>query len=156
MQVHIQDIEYPTDFNEYSIWGKINIQIDNIYYPDNEWYDAVSSILDMWTAELVEYISTKKDECYLNFMDGPFYIKLTKMKDTDRVTVTCKNQDGAVFDTSICCFELIQEILTASYSFLDICREKLPSFVNTTVFSKITASCIILEDFRSNTGDGSE
>ena len=59
-----------------SVWGNIYFRMNDLCFPDSEWYDKVSSLLEMWMGAIIEFIQYDKRECTLHFMDGPFYIHI--------------------------------------------------------------------------------
>lgn len=156
MQLHICDIEKPIVYNKSAIWGKIFIQINDSYFPDTQWWDAVSSILDMWIVELIEYIHNKSPECCLYFMDGPFMVKLSNINNSGYVLVSCKKESETILsNTTVPLSAFIDGVLTATNKFLDICNNESPNFIGSEIFLGIKKAYEELKAARRDMGQKS-
>ena len=100
-----------------SIWGLIYLKFDSACFPDDTWYDAISSVLIMWFEEIIDLFTKRKKQGILYFMDGPYRIEITVL---DNDTIECR------------CMYIEQEHL--------VVRESSASFVNS--FLESTAAFI--------------
>ena len=156
LKIHIDSLVTDTILcdENFALWGNIHISINNICFPDDEWSDAVSSILDMWTAGILEFVSKNKKHCILHFMDGPFLLKLSKIEG-DYIAIACidgnnKEQASTILSTS----ELLQSFLDGTLLFINLCRRTAPHFTNSQIFKKISNAYYKLKNMEK-TGDGS-
>lgn len=87
------------DFEEYQSrffpWSKIYIEIEGNAFPDEQWWDDSSSILQMWAQNIVKLLTGIESHCSLYFMDGDYYIELTLI-EAPKVMCKCFNPDGDV------------------------------------------------------------
>jgi|GEM_PF-4539589 len=58
------------------LYGMIYVEINNYFFPNNEWTDIPTAVIEMWSANLTN-ISAQNGKILLMFMEGPFYIKGT-------------------------------------------------------------------------------
>ncbi len=99
------------EYNEYSVFGEIYIQIGKHIFPAKGWNDIVSSVLDMWVSNLTHLIES--DLCGqedFDFMDGPFLYKI-EGKGSDTVALSLYENDKLIPDSIY--NVSFQEILTA-------------------------------------------
>lgn len=142
MQLHINSLEFDDAITDIeSIWGKIYIEIDGVYFPDEDWFDVVSSVLDMWMNSIIEFIVEKKEQCTLYFMDGPYEIQLCAY-EKNNISIICKEQDGEMYVNEIVDFNMFVNMLLNCVSvFLEECRWNIQNFSKTTMCSTMINSC---------------
>jgi len=70
-----------------SIGGNIYFSIGDQYFPEEDHYDLLSSVLKMWLPDFRSFAQQHTDSCTLRFMDAPAYIILKREATT--VTATC-------------------------------------------------------------------
>ena len=148
MKIHIDalDICSISGNDNYAVWGNIYISINDVCFPDNEWFDAVSSILDMWTSVIIEFVSKKKKQCVLHFMDGPFLLILSKT-NRDYIAISCKDGDGKeIATTVITTYELLQSLLDSTMLFTGLCSKNTLCFINTQMYEKIFSASHMLKN----------
>lgn len=129
----------------FPIWGTICVDCDEFYFPGEEWQDAVSSLLDMWLSEIIQYVNTGCDRCELDFMDGPFAIYLNR-GSKDNVCVTLIKRPDEVyseFSTSLQAFA--KELLNCVNLFVDKCKIQSVQFAKTNTFHQILEKSLILD-----------
>ncbi|MDH7445717.1 hypothetical protein [Aquimarina sp. 2201CG14-23] len=59
-------------------YAPIWIEIKGEKFPENNWYDFIYSVLNIWNYSLLEMLKTQKSECVLNFVEGDFAFKFEK------------------------------------------------------------------------------
>lgn len=60
----------------FPIWSVVYVQVEDISFPCQQWYDATTSILVMWINAVSKLIAGTESEVILNFMDGDYSIRL--------------------------------------------------------------------------------
>ena len=108
LKLYVENLETGNKKNG-SIWGIIYFRFNGFSFPDNVWFDAVSSILCMWSDVLYDFILTKQSQCVLSFMDGDYEVLITKT-NTKSVIARCVKNDYTVAERSISLISLIQNI----------------------------------------------
>ena len=90
MTLHIDeiDIDVLRPNAGYSIGGTIYVTIGDAFFPEDQWYDLVYTDLKIWLPGLISFACNHTDSCILNFMDGPYCIRLLRQAD-GRVSATC-------------------------------------------------------------------
>lgn len=148
IQLHINSLEFDDGIiGCESIWGKIYVEIDGAYFPDNEWYDAVSSVLEMWMDSVIGFIRKKKEKCVLYFMDGPYEMQFRAHEKND-IYIVCKERDGEVYAEGIVDFQtLVNLFLKCTSDFLEKCRLNVHGFEETALYSKLSGSYFELEKY---------
>ena len=143
INLELHDLGNSTSIFEFPIWGTICVECDGFYFPGEEWHDAVSSLLDMWLSEIIQYVNTGCDCCELDFMDGPFVICLNRLPE-DYVCVSLIKRPGEVHRKfSVSLKNFVKELLNCVNLFVDECKAQSMQFVKTNTF------CRILENSRS-------
>lgn len=120
-----------------SIWGEIHVQINGFCFPDAEWYDVLSSLLDMWLFEILDFIYNKKTQCMLYFMDGPYAIQIQTSPDNQIFLLHYEHGDGTFVNTTVNSYDFLCSFLNCANLFIESCRINAPCFTTTKVYSRI-------------------
>ena len=125
--LHIENIEKDCAEIAYSIWGTMYLQIGDQCFPDKNWTDCVSSILDMWALGLRSYIRGKEKSCELPFMDGPYEVRLTTLAD-NQVLCTCFGgfDEQEIAGCQVSFTEFLDAYLLALSGFISACESEIP------------------------------
>ncbi|MBQ8814994.1 MAG: hypothetical protein IJZ85_10935 [Lachnospiraceae bacterium] len=148
IQLHIKSLDFDDGIiGCESIWGNIYIEIDGTCFPDNEWYDAVSSVLEMWIDCVIEFVRKKKEKCVLFFMDGPYEMQV-RVHENNVIFIACKERGGEVYAEGMADFEtFVNLFLNCTNEFLEKCRLNVRDFEKTTLYSKLSSSYFKLERY---------
>ena len=65
-----------------SFSGKICLKLNDLHFPDENWNDFVYVIVFWWQKEIYEFITERKEEINLEFMDGPFCANGRKVQNS--------------------------------------------------------------------------
>ena len=146
INIHIRDIEYCYSSSNaiQAIWGKIYFEINGFYFPDDEWSDAISSLLHMWTTGITDFIQTNRKQCSLYFMDGPYTLHLTALSDNLALLVCRDSNRIELKNTILNVFEFAQNILEATSQFIELCCQKDSNFINTKTYLNLHNACLKL------------
>lgn len=63
------------------VFGHLAVKVGEDYYPDEQWQDFVQVVLCWWLVAVKELSSFNNIEATLNFMDGPYSMRLQKIED---------------------------------------------------------------------------
>ena len=111
MMIHVS--EFDNYNNTFSLWSKIYVQINGEYFPDDQWWDATSSVLEMWTCNINRLISGCINTCLLNFMDGDYTIKLTSNAKGEALAECIGPHETVVLSEVIDLYYFSRQILAA-------------------------------------------
>ena len=75
MNLHLEQIDFR---GNNSVGGILYMTIGTGFFPEERWYDMVSSDLDNWMPRLVSFAQAHTDSCVLPFMDGPCEARLAR------------------------------------------------------------------------------
>lgn len=103
MILHLEDIEFDsgTFAKRFAVWGNIYVTIGDRCFPDNVWFDAASSMLEMWIPALTSFSRGHTSTCEVFFMDGPLIIRFTHQND-GQITAECiQDKISVVSETRI-------------------------------------------------------
>lgn len=67
------------------------VRIDGSSFPADSWDDFVVPILIAWVKELRDFVTYGQASVILRFMDGPYFIRLTRQPDST-VLLTCSRE----------------------------------------------------------------
>ena len=88
MTLHLDRIDAELSDVHSDIGGNIYLQIGQDYFPEENWYDYASMILEQWIPGLISFAGNSTNACKLRFYDGPCYALLCRTEDSV-VTVKC-------------------------------------------------------------------
>jgi hypothetical protein len=71
-----------------AIGGRIYLQIGDQFFPEEQWYDCASVLLDHWIPLITSFLHGSTQSCKLAFMDGPCHVLLRRLSDFS-VAVDC-------------------------------------------------------------------
>ena len=71
-----------------AIGGEIYLQIGGQFFPEEQWYDCASVLLDHWIPLITSFLHGSTQSCKLAFMDGPCHVLLRRLSDSS-VAVDC-------------------------------------------------------------------
>lgn len=63
----------------YALWSILFVQVDDICFPSQQWYDATSAVLSIWLQEIIRLIGGSSNCVRLPFMDGDYEISLARL-----------------------------------------------------------------------------
>jgi hypothetical protein len=110
-------------------WGVICVNINDTYFPDEQWWDNSLSILEMWAYEISIFIRGYTSECNLSFMDGDYSILLVS-SEINKTLAYFKDPTGEVILSSI-----IEPLLFAQQILLEINKIQMQpiAFINPNI-----------------------
>lgn len=127
------------------IWGKIYLETNDCIFPSKDWYDAVSSILDMWLSVMVDFVRMGGNSCELYFIDGPYKIRIDRVSGGE-ISVAMFNASKKVAINTCCFNDFLETLLNSADTFCHLCNEKKLSFTYSKTYSKIEANRKLLKD----------
>lgn len=138
IQLHIKSLEINTAPTNcvWPIWGEIFVEVNGHFFPNEDWYDAVSSILDMWLPNLIDFMRAKNKQCELYFMDGPHRIRLD-WGHSQEVNLSMFSDDKENATTTCDINEFINSIVSCVDYFCEHCREYNSDFSSSKTFLRI-------------------
>ena len=151
-ELHIKDLEITSE-SKFATWGIIYFQFDDLCFPDDMWYDAVSSLLDMWVYILDDFLCTDEKQCDLPFMDGPYEIQLIK-DESEHIVMFCKSDDAIIAEYKIRVIDLINNIDTAVLKLLDHLDGTASRNVITKKQRQLLSNHKTLLNIKNNAGQG--
>lgn len=78
MILHLDDI---THYDSNSTGGTLYVSYGDSFFPEESWYDLVSVDLKRWMPALISFGANHSDMCNLEFMDGPYCIRLMRQEN---------------------------------------------------------------------------
>lgn len=100
--------------NDYCV-GEIYFNLYEFNFPDNEWNDRIDIILQWW----IDAIKSK-EIIELNFMDGPFYLKL----DLPSNLVFFYKSNNLLLKQSFNSHSFLDNLIHETKCFLDFCTSQ--------------------------------
>ena len=88
MILHLDQIDTNALTNHSNVGGNIYLQVGQIYFPEENWYDMASLLLEQWIPVILSFSKNHTNDCKLTFYDGPCCAVLCRNVD-DRITVKC-------------------------------------------------------------------
>jgi hypothetical protein len=80
--IHIEVEENDIDVTSAGLaFGHLAVKVGENYFPDEQWQDFVQVVLCWWLVAVRELSNFKNTEATLNFMDGPYSMRLQKNED---------------------------------------------------------------------------
>ena len=138
---NLEDSAQTTNF---SVWGNAYVEHDGFFFPNKEWYDVTSSLLDMWLSEISNFFSGNCDNCELYFMDGPFLIYLTQLSE-NYVCISLIERPGKVQrEFSIPAEVLVEELMQCAKLFLTKCTAQSSKIVETKLYKRVLTNIALL------------
>lgn len=121
--------------NQYDYYN-ISKNVSSIFYikingdfafPDEEWTDLPISILDMWCSNLMENKGISVADFSLFFMDGPFFIRCSKLNERVilRFINNRKDDERIVIEGSISYKELVDEVSYAGNNLISLIEKDI-------------------------------
>lgn len=100
------------EWNERSLYGELFIKIYDITFPDKDWIDIISSVLNMWTDNIISLLKSNLNrEEEFHFMDGPYYFVVTSKKnELIKITLFEKNKQVNEKPYEIMFYNFLSEI----------------------------------------------
>ena len=141
------------------VWGEIYVELNNSYFPSEDWYDITSSILDMWIPSVIDFVCKNKDHCELYFMDGPHKVCLSWFSPQEIKISTFRDNREEI--TDICYVsEFLESFVCALDSFINQCNDANINLVSGRVLPRIVATTKelknIAESLKHKTSDDSQ
>lgn len=101
-----------------NISGIVYVKFDNnIYFPDKDWDDIITMILDGWTYQIIDFLTTKSDYLALSFYDGSFDLKIF-VKDNNYYVNAIHNEQFIVYEQKFDLKEFLLSFIKSANSFL--------------------------------------
>ncbi|MGF6924642.1 hypothetical protein QFZ48_000142 [Chitinophaga sp. W2I13] len=63
------------------ITGIISIEVGNDFFPEQNWNDAIVTVLNSWIENMIQILGSGNNEAKLTFFDGPFFFVIRKKLD---------------------------------------------------------------------------
>ena len=117
-----EDLEHYTPNK--SLSGNIYWKLDDeLYFPEENWYDFPLTLLTWWTESLVQIAIRSIDKADLIFMDGPQIVTISIHGD-DCLAISCRESKSLPpFYTGVVNKKkFIRRFVLASTRFLDWCK----------------------------------
>lgn len=149
-ELKLENLEFQeTCANYSSVYGTFYARVNGNGFPEDGWYDAASSMLEMWLDEILEF-TNNSSEAFLYFMNGPYLLRLTKLNN-DKITISCISdhrieQARVVVDL----YEFIRNLLEITDSFITQCGKAQCPFVTTERYKHILDTYNQLESRRGS------
>lgn len=140
-RLHLHSIENDADMSEnrFPLWGEIYVEANGCFFPSENWYDAVSSILDMWLPSIMDFMCSKDTECELYFMDGPHKLRL-EWVSANIIHISMLSNDQKEAISTCCIYDFLKEIIMHVDMFCKFCRDNNLPFTSRREFSRIDAN----------------
>ena len=92
----------------------ICVRLDERFFPDPEWTDMAYPILCMWAEALHPLQLGTSTKCRLIFLDGPWWLEVTRMEDALEIA-GCTDKKTRKVEVTACCQleDLLRELLRA-------------------------------------------
>ena len=78
IRIVLDDIE--TCQSKFPLWSILYVQVEDISFPDQQWFDATTSVLSLWFPRIASLLVGSTDWVQLPFMDGDYSIELKLLK----------------------------------------------------------------------------
>lgn len=101
MTVFLDSIDEQLLAHPRPIGGRIYLQIGDQFFPDENWYDYASILLENWIPLITSFLHGSTQNCKLAFMDGPCHVLLRRLSDCFVVVDCFYNQKKVLSDTVI-------------------------------------------------------
>lgn len=85
--------EFDAFSSKFPLWSKIYVTLGEVAFPSTNWFDATSSVLEMWMDQVIGLICGTTTHAQLHFMDGAYYIDIVA-HSSERATVRCIDSLG--------------------------------------------------------------
>ncbi len=125
------------------------MEVNGYFFPDIDWYDVVSSILDMWIPAIIDFIRSGDSQCALYFMDGPYRMHLDWISTSElNISLLSSDKEEA---TNICCMhDFLESIIRGVDLFCKFCRDNNSGFISSKTFLRIDANGKKLKSVAAN------
>lgn len=112
MRLHLDKIDENPSGLHSGIGGTIYLTIGEHCFPEENWYDYVSLIMEHWIPALTSFAHHSTDTCKLSFWDGPCCTILKRSGDS--VTASCLFDQKTVMGDILIDFPLFLESVIKS------------------------------------------
>ena len=148
MILHLDQIDANSLTNHSNVGGNIYLQVGQIYFPEENWYDIASLLLEQWIPAILSFSKNHTNACKLIFYDGPCCAVLCRNVD-DRITVKCfYDQKIDIAETAIDFPLFLKSVVKAGNKFCRLLH--LQGRKN----DNIAASVQLLKSLTRTVGDG--
>lgn len=122
MLLHLDQIDTNFSTNNPYIGGAVYLQIGQSYFPEENWYDIASLILEQWIPLIHSFANNSTDVCKLTFYDGPCYAVIRRNPNS-AITVKCVyNQKNMIEETVIDFSLFLNSVIKAGNHFCRLLR----------------------------------
>lgn len=117
MILHLDQIDTNLSILHSNVGGNIYLQIGQDYFPEENWYDYASLILEKCIPGIISFSQNSTDICKLDFYDGPCYALLRRNMDS-LITVTCfYGQKTVIEETAVDFPAFVKSVVKAGNQF---------------------------------------
>lgn len=110
MQLHFENIDYMPSAVHSNIGGTIYLTIGEYCFPEENWYDYASLIMEQWIPALTSFAHGSTDVCKLSFWDGPCFVLLKRSGKS--AAVSCfYDQKPVIEDTLIALHDFLISVI---------------------------------------------
>ncbi len=95
------------------------VRLDERFFPDPEWTDMAYPILCMWAEALHPLQLGTSTKCRLNFLDGPWWLELTRTEDALQIAGVSDRGAQKIEATACCQLDRLLWELSKALSRLD-------------------------------------
>jgi hypothetical protein len=83
MELILDAVDFAEDhpMNGFSSGGELYFTVGDVFFPAEHWYDCAYTDLQIWLPRLISFGSNHTDSCELDFMDGPYTLRLCRQED---------------------------------------------------------------------------
>ena len=129
-----------SDFEKYRkgfpIWGIIYVKINDYCFPDDQWWDIATSVLEMWATNLFNFLYSHDDSCTLDFMDGDYSMIIRRL-DATRISLNCKKSSDILLNSnSIDLNYFIRQILSG----VERLKNSIPELIGSSAIERLLSS----------------
>jgi hypothetical protein len=100
-----------------NVTGGIHLEIDDTQFPSATWHDFPVIVLGWWAQALLALVEGDAEVQDLNFMDGPYVIRITPL-ESDQVQIECckrrASDTSVVYSASLSLSAFLQTFLAAA------------------------------------------
>lgn len=94
-------------------WSTIYLECGRYCFPDNQWTDATSAVLEMWIGEIYRLIRKTTDSAILYFMDGDYSICLNLLDNETAIAKWIAPNNTLVLSRTINLCHFARQLLSA-------------------------------------------
>lgn len=135
IELYLEDVEI---LRQRIIGGTIYFKVNDEYFPQEHWYDAITTDLEEWLPRLLSFARSITDTCLLRFLDGPCCVQLKRHRN-GIVSAACfwdNKVAAAVPDVDFSCF--LESVVRSLRKYYRVLREQEIPFPYAEALSALT------------------